>query len=493
MIAAAHQYFWQHFLLGIVLGATLTLSLSCRETAPSARSEQKTCIQCHVVELDRNHQLACTTCHHATDPASTPEQAHQQLLAHPAHPDTAMQTCGTCHAKQTAASLQSNHFTLASYVNLIRTAFGETTAISSLTEIPVAPAAKNLKELGDDMLRRRCLRCHMYSQGENYPSTQHGTGCAACHLSYQNGKLTSHMFLAKPSDMQCLSCHYGNRVGFDYYGRFEHDFGDEFRTPFKRPAKKSQPYGLEYHQLVPDIHQQKGMVCIDCHRGSQLMGSEQHPIATVTCASCHELKNVTLVATTNIQQKGDNFIFTDQAHREHALPLMSHPAHDQFSQKISCQVCHGQWSFIDQGTHLLRFDSTDFDEWENLTSQGSSEVKEFLDKFFRDSNNTDTPVMRDGLSGEQRQGLWLLGYGQRRWENPPLGRDTSGTIQILRPVLDISLSWVNRDREVVYDSARPPAHAKGMVPYTPHTTGKAGIFYEQKISEFLQAEKQSQH
>jgi len=98
--------------------------------------------------------------------------------------------------------------------------------------------------------------------------------------------------------------------------------------------------------------------------------------------------------------------------------------------------------------------------------------------------------MRDGITGETRRGLWVLGYTQRRWENMPLGRDIHGTIQVMRPILDITLSWVDEKQNVVFDSRKIPSHNHGMLPYTPHTTGKAGIFYEQKIEDFVQAEKQ---
>ena len=161
------------------------------------------------------------------------------------------------------------HFTLAREVNLVRKAFGAKETLSGLTQIPVADAPKDPLQLADDLLRRRCLRCHPYSSGDPYPYVNHGTGCAVCHLDFTDGAPTSHTFLATPGDKQCLQCHYGNWVGADYYGRFEHDFNTEYRTPYTTKESFTRPYGVEYHQLAPDIHQQKGMICVDCHSGDR--------------------------------------------------------------------------------------------------------------------------------------------------------------------------------------------------------------------------------
>ena len=42
--------------------------------------------------------------------------------------------------------------------------------------------------------------------------------------------MQSHAF-STPTDKQCLSCHYGNYVGGDYYGRYEHDFTGNTAPP----------------------------------------------------------------------------------------------------------------------------------------------------------------------------------------------------------------------------------------------------------------------
>ena len=277
----------------------LALAFSgCKEgKAPEKAAVQETptrppgCQGCHpAVLLDPSHELACTDCHGGNPEGTTQEQAHAGLIAQPAHPDQMQKFCGGCHARQVAQTASSLHFTVKNEVNVVRTAFGAQAPLASIVEIPIPEPIASPLDLADDLLRRRCLRCHVYSSGDGYPETMHGTGCAACHLAYGNGKMTSHAFSKSPADSQCLHCHYGNFVGADYHGRFEHDFNLEYRTPYRTDGTETRPYGVEFHQLTPDIHQQKGMACIDCHSGAELMGN--HAGATrkgraVTCLSCH--------------------------------------------------------------------------------------------------------------------------------------------------------------------------------------------------------------
>ncbi len=80
---------------------------------------------------------------------------------------------------------------------MFRKAFGAKTELASFVETPQKNDPETALELADDLLRRRCFRCHPYSSGDNYPSVVHGTGCGACHMVFSEGKLQSHQ-LAKP-------------------------------------------------------------------------------------------------------------------------------------------------------------------------------------------------------------------------------------------------------------------------------------------------------
>ncbi|MCI5182610.1 MAG: hypothetical protein D3921_08835, partial [Candidatus Electrothrix sp. AW1] len=215
------------------------------------------CQSCHQeIQLDKAHDVphvACTDCHQGNNETNKKEIAHQGLIAQAASPATMQTTCGKCHATQLDRCGQSSHFTMRNAVNLVREHFS-LAPLKSLLEIPESQGPPQSKEeLVNDLLRRHCLRCHVYSKGDNYPYVRHGSGCAACHLQYTDGKLTglgtaaktaSHAFI-RPTKRQCLSCHYGNHVGSDFDGSYEQDYNWSYRTPFVTRSPFLRPYGVE--------------------------------------------------------------------------------------------------------------------------------------------------------------------------------------------------------------------------------------------------------
>ena len=44
------------------------------------------------------------------------------------------------------------------------------------------------------------------------------------------------------------------------------------------------------------------------------------------------------------------------------------------------------------------------------------------------------PVAKDWLSGQVRKGAWFRGFTMRTWSDPPLGRDSTGRVSIVRPM-----------------------------------------------------------
>jgi hypothetical protein len=453
-----------------------------KEVADAPR--QKGCAACHpAVVLAAPHDLACVDCHRGDAEGDRPETAHQGLVAQPAHPDHMLAACGACHGDIVRESSDSLHFTLRNEVNLVRGHFGASDPLNSLTEIPVAPAPTTPLELADDMLRRRCLRCHVYTPGDDYPLTRRGTGCAACHLAFAEGKPLSHQLLAKPTDRQCLGCHYGNVVGADYYGRYEHDYHWEYRTPYVTREPYVRAYGVEYHDLVPDIHQQRGLACIDCHRGHQLMAGGRD---SLTCATCHRApQNGNEPLPDNVARDNGALVLTSALDgKKHMIPPLIHPAHAQYGRQVACQVCHAQWGFNDSTTHLLRSDTDVFWDWERLTVQGSAEVERLLEHNLNSGKEELPPKMRDSVTGEERPGVWYQGFTQRRWEDLLIRRDSDGVIKVFRPVLDLRLSAVASDDTVLLDNAA--GSGSGLLPYTPHTTGAAGLFYENRFAGLLE-------
>ena len=437
------------------------------------------CVGCHDnIKLDPAHDLPCISCHKGLDNEGRIEQAHAGLIARPAHPANMAVACGSCHPQQLKEAAQSLHFTLHNEINAIRRHFGAQAPLDAPPDIPDTTALSTPQALADDMLRRRCLRCHVYSPGDDYPAITHGTGCSACHLPFEGGKLQSHAFVP-PTDNQCLSCHYANYVGGDYYGRYEHDYHWEYRTPYTTRNTPTRPYGIENHNLAADIHQQRGLTCIDCHQSS---GHNRSP--ALTCDGCHDWRpGKPAPLLRNLQARDKTLVLTSRrSGKEYTIPAMKHPVHQLYRKSVACQVCHAQWSVNDSTTHLLLSKTDEYDPWERLTVQSSSEVETLLEHNLGATDELPT-TMRDGLTGASRPGIWYQGFGQRRWENMLIEKDTDGIIKVFRPVLDLRLSMVEADGQVIFDNIK--GAGTGLRPYTPHTTGHAGLFYLDRFKHLL--------
>ena len=485
MKSAAPSLFLNHIkliLACVFLVATLS---SCSENS-SVNLPANSCIECHQFELDEAHRLSCTSCHRGNSKSREKDIAHSELILLPSHPDNMAKACGSCHADLVDSALHSLHFTLSNSTNLFRRALGAEKDIETFLDTPETPDPVSLLDLADDLLRRRCFRCHPYVKGDDYPAVIRGTGCASCHLVFSDGKLMSHSFQS-PRDNQCLSCHYGNYVGSDYYGRFEQDFNDEYRTPYTTRKGHLRPFGVEYHQLKPDIHQIRGMICIDCHTGKSLMNKNE-PLQNISCRSCHLKENLNQSLPAGIVKTDNSYILQSKTGNKHPVPVMNHAAHFNQTNDVSCQVCHAQWTYGDSGKHFLRSDLDDFDPGYLLATQANSELEKILINNLDFEKDELPPTMSDKITGAVKLGLWYKGFTKRRWETILLGRDTNNTITTLRPMLDFKLSWVDENEEIRFDSVSSATGHSGALPYTPHTTGPAGMFYNERIRVFIENE-----
>jgi hypothetical protein len=61
--------------------------------------------------------------------------------------------------------------------------------------------------------------------------------------------------------------------------------------------------------------------------------------------------------------------------------------------------------------------------------------------------------------------------------------DADGVIKVFRPILDLRLSLVEADGQVSFDNVS--GIGSGLLPYTPHTTGHAGLFYLDRFKHLL--------
>ena len=115
--------------------------------------------------------------------------------------------------------------------------------------------------------------------------------------------------------------------------------------------------------------------------------------------------------------------------------------------------------------------------------QSSSGVENLLTNNLSDDREEVPPAMIDTVTGETVPGVWYKGFTERRWERMLIHKDNDGMIKVFRPILDLRLSYIDYDEDVIFDNLE--GTGKVVLPYTPHTTGKAGIFYLDRFSHLL--------
>jgi len=221
---------------------------------------------------------------------------------------------------------------------------------------------------------------------------------------------------------------------------------------------------MDHHRLRPDIHFQRGLLCVDCHDKGDVMGrgelrAHEKQAVRVRCLQCHGPGKGAKEKT-----------FLDRQGRWHPLPLWDedNPAHGvPRMQRLHCTSCHGAWGFYDYGASLFRDDRKDLSRWGAWRMQGDAAVAGLFDDRGR------------FLGGEATEGPWFLGWRFRRWEDLILGKDGDGRITPFRPHYQYLVSFVDPGGRVVLDSAVPergdgsgPGWA--FMPFFPHTVQARG-------------------
>ena len=453
------------------------------------------CLSCHrgIEPISKNHAFGCSVCHIRPEDRNTPvsKKGHPKVIRNPSDPGTVEVFCLPCHRKEIDRVGNSLHGSMAGIINQTRYLWGAqdraAPAVYGLSgpfkplpksDLSVPPDSPAM--LVDDFLRRRCLRCHLYSAGAHGSGLYRASGCAACHVAYDddgkykggdkamegsvNGYPVHHAFVRKVPDSQCLHCHNHNHVGADSHGLFEHDFSSTYQSPMVDGKPMSPVYGLQNHHLTMDIHSERGMWCIDCHSGRELMGdgnaySYEMAAAKISCSDCHGgwKKRSPLPSIGAIKNHGKGPMFVSVTGKDHELPLFSPdvaPHGIKAHEQLRCSACHAQWSFQDYGMSVIREDIIWTYKWDGLAAQGDPALQKILEKNLADPR-TGYPTSRDRITGEDMPGIWSMGWRFRRWEWMPLGVDDKGKYAVLRPLYQYLISYVDKSGNIVLDSVVP--------------------------------------
>jgi hypothetical protein len=226
-------------------------------------------------------------------------------------------TCGTagCHPTLIPRVERSIMATFSGVIDVNRRIFGETVD-------PAAPPP-HVRDLqhstADTHLRQLCVSCHLGTEKETWgPIGQEsrGGGCNACHLTYSPAAVTAldryltaplhppksaptvHPALTvNPDNGHCFGCHSrSGRISLSYEGW--HELRD---APSPAELARDNPAAPRFRQLEdgrhlerikPDVHQTRGLDCIDCHTSTEIMGSghvirRKSEALQVRCEDCH--------------------------------------------------------------------------------------------------------------------------------------------------------------------------------------------------------------
>lgn len=526
------------------------VSLKTYEEVSVELAQEKRCLSCHEgieVISDRMAKMwgadtKCEVCHMGNPTAHTKKEAHKNLIVHPGDLRVQSLTCGQCHddagvirkdceglipgvvrmsrvvskgeRNHTARVLRNSMATSAGEIAITRYLWGsqedkgahygvreidalKTQGLDPITYLKPLPAADHSH--ADHLLRSACLKCHLWTRGEEKKGLYRGGGCDACHVLYADDGLSKsgdptlskttpghpikHEITNKVTVSQCMHCHNneGARLGFGYTGQVQ----SRGSLPYQSDGTHPDPvYGVCILPLGRgDLHYEKGLSCIDCHTTWELHGdgtiyNTMKAETSIRCENCHgtpyeaaSLKDSRGRPLSNLYRQGDEVIqiakITGKTHRapqlerlmaRNALPAaMTIPGHMKNikeKNQLECSACH------------------------------SLMVPQYYGYSFRRDDRKVSPIDWVEGTGEYSQptlsiGDWSIDYAYLRWEDPVLGINTKGRVSVYLPLYQGFLTHISETGKMVMQNQLLKT-ASGlsnlcMIPIQSHTTSKRSL------------------
>ncbi|MDQ1238104.1 MAG: hypothetical protein QG577_288 [Thermodesulfobacteriota bacterium] len=312
------------------------------ETKPfGGKLPTERCLTCHfgIEDLSPSHPNAvfgCVVCHGGNGLDLTVKGAHAGVRGgrNPARLDLAGASCGTNNSEVTGCHSLREHPILNRVENVPRSLMATNAGIISilrfqwgiddksrlrfgmrnvtdgklaLEAIPPEVNHDGQFDLATSHFRKFCAACHLWAP-QDRTDLDRLAGCPACHAPYNEagtygggdptvdrnspGHAATHTVTTQISDKTCRNCHNrSGRIGLNYHGHME---SEQYGTPFVRGGLNDESLtdGRFLLNLVPDIHHEKGMGCIDCHTAQDTMGDGSiHGFMKdqieIRCEDCH--------------------------------------------------------------------------------------------------------------------------------------------------------------------------------------------------------------
>jgi hypothetical protein len=335
---------------GAVLLAILLLAAWARqesqprvvEITPTLTNRPELCLTCHngIEEISASHPVAtfgCTTCHGGDGMALDASLAHAGMYGgrNPADLAVVEVACGgdKCHSGDPAAGrdhisrvMTSIQATYAGSIAQVRHAFGiqpDLTArmgVRAVKSIQVlsAEAVASLSAFavtGTDPqplqdFAANCLKCHLSAQPASQPYFYRSTGCAACHVLYDNdgtykgddptisrtqpGHASVHRLTTAIPYTQCDHCHNRGNYNLPHMAFVPRSDLPSPKSPAAEGGAAPGPGRLaEYYQPIGQFTLCEWQLdCIDCHTAQEAMGdgtiySNETTANDTQCRTCH--------------------------------------------------------------------------------------------------------------------------------------------------------------------------------------------------------------
>ncbi len=382
------------------------------------------CITCHIgiKSISSSHPneiFGCVICHGGDPLAITVKEAHKNLIGkeNPSDLKFAEKSCGqqNCHPKIVKRVKTSLMYSMIGVITSLRYQWHAQKnkkpiyATHNISDIYGNNYKQILNEhFADKYFRKMCAMCHIGVKNP-YSTSNHSSGCAACHVIYKNnshyqgedptinknvnGHPPYHTLTANIPTIQCIKCHNrSSRYGTAYVGIVENDF---YPVPLNNGEfSKNYLLGNRYfYHFQADIHFKKGMDCIDCHTSKGIMGdgkirTRMFEQIKVKCEDCHgtysklptiyeikylddplleiNLYNLKLgdkiVKTSNEdflwnvkKEKKEFYLYTKNSHKKLKIKLIYHDKNHKpnpCNSKLECYSCHFSWTTLCYGCHV---------------------------------------------------------------------------------------------------------------------------------------------
>ncbi len=533
------------------------------------------CYNCHqgIERISNNHRFSCVRCHGGNRRSSSLPNAHKGLVPNPSSAKNAPRFCGKCHGDHVRKVERSLMSTAKRMINITRFGWGAQPEDELPFSLQPDDNEQALLSAGaghpvDGFLRAKCLRCHIGSESPHRPGDYRASGCSSCHMIYSNDGISLshdraiqklqnksgkqnrfarkfsenslnnsrgypllHKFTVAVPSLQCEHCHNNNGVGQEFEGLFAKPSRPK-EAPEQINAEKPVLYGKEHEFLVPDIHREKGMHCIDCHIGAEMKPDVEpdqlHSGVQIRCVDCHgtqeklpeeflliesDPNTKKMIASTNLNpnlkkkiRAGDTVLVNSSGSpmlhikrvknkwvliskvsgKKHNIPLLKNLkpsiAHQipKHMREMECATCHARWAATEWGMHVIREENFNPEKWKNWNLSDPSLQSLLSNSSIEKTGMLDWPTAKSlpqKIEASMLDEYWWTVFSDAGWSDMVMGKNSRGKYAILKPRYQYFITEPVGPSGLPSKRAEPPLtldDSPGLIwtDHSPHTIRK---------------------